>query len=73
MSEYQTKIEKRLNAKRHYEQADDKWLEDKIKREKESIRVNSKMIEESITDIEICEEILAVRKENDKKLHDETN
>lgn len=55
------------NADRlHYEKANDEWLEDKIKREQESIKVNTQMIEASKKDIEICEDILRIRKENDR-------
>lgn len=62
----QTDKEKRNADKLHYEKANDEWLEDKIKRERESIRVNKQMIEASLRDIEICEEILFIRKENDR-------
>lgn len=51
----------REENKEFYRQASNVWLESKIKREEESIRINQEIIEESRVDIEICKEILKER------------
>jgi len=48
--------------KEFYRKADDGWLKLKISNEKESIKFNTQMINESKREIQMCEEILAERK-----------
>lgn len=47
--------------KAHYSQADDKWLQEKIRHEQESVVENTRHIEDSKRDISICMDILIER------------